>query len=149
MPALELMGWNTTQRRWFKKYLGRMDSVSPKQLKPPATKEQSRTAANDWWDAKQKEVDTALGKAKQRPAYVVKLYEQAMKHHRVYTWWHRKYGDIEEATKSEAAVEWLQEALQSDDPPFPLGQWERDPAWEEKAAMNGAEPGQRPSGDGS
>ena len=29
MPAVELMSWNKTQKRWFKKYRGKMYSVSP------------------------------------------------------------------------------------------------------------------------
>ena len=81
---------------------------------------------------KQKEIDELLGKAKEHPAHIVLTYEQAMKRHRVYAWWHRRHGNIEEAAKSEEAIQWLQEALKSDDPPFPLSDWERDPAWEEK-----------------
>ena len=63
MPAVELMSWNKTQRRWFKKYRGKMYSVSPRQLEVECTKEGSRVAANAWWDRKQDDVDAELGKA--------------------------------------------------------------------------------------
>ena len=67
MASLAMMTWSKADKRWHKGYRGRRYAVSPKQLDRPATKEQSRTAANDWWTAKQKEIDEALGKAKQHP----------------------------------------------------------------------------------
>ncbi len=132
MTALELMTWNPTDKRWHKGYRGKRYAVSPKQLKTARTKEASRQSANEWWERKQREIDEALGEAKQHPAHIVLMYEHAIKRHKVYAWWHRKYGSIEEATKSEQAVEWLQEALKSDDPPLLTDPWNRDPAWEEK-----------------
>ncbi len=129
MPHLELMSWIATQRRWMKNYRGKRYAVSPRQLGTPATKEASRQGANDWWTKKQAEID---GAAKQHPPVIVLIYKRAIRHHRVYAWWHRRHGNVEEAAKSEEAIEWLQQALQSDYPPFPLSAWQQDPAWEEK-----------------
>src|SRR5208283_3654667 len=131
MALLELMTWNKTDKRWHKGYRGRRYAISPKQLDCPATKDSSRTAANAWWEAKQKEIDEALGKAKQHPAHIVKRYDLAIRNHRVFAWWHRREGNLEQAAKSEQAIEWLQEALRSDDPPT-ITYWDFDPAWEEK-----------------
>jgi hypothetical protein len=131
MATAELMTWNKTQRRWFKMYRGKMFAVSPKQLNRSPSKEQSRVSANAWWERKQAEIDEQFGKAKQHPAGVVNRYALAIRNHRVYSWWHRREGDIEQAVKSEQAVEWLQEALKQDDPPK-ITYWDFDPAWEEK-----------------
>jgi integrase len=139
MASLELMTWSKADKRWHKGYRARRFAVSPKQLKCPATKEASRTAANDWWTAKQKEIDEALGKAKQHPAHIVKRYELAIRNHRVYAWWHRREGKIEEATKSEAAIEWLQEALQSDTPPL-IDEWAYSPWGEPSEVVEGGIP---------
>ena len=49
MPAIELMSWIASQRRWMKNYRGRRYAVSPHQLHTAATKEASRVAANAWW----------------------------------------------------------------------------------------------------
>ncbi len=57
MALKELMGWNPTARRWFKKYAGKMFAVSPRQLGTEATKEASRAAANRWWEAKLAELN--------------------------------------------------------------------------------------------
>ncbi len=132
MTLEELMTWNKTDRRWHKGYFGKRYAISPRQLGTAATKEASRASANAWWTKKQKEIDEQLGKAKEHPAHIVMIYEHAIKRHRVYAWWHRRHGNVEEAAKSEQAIGWLQEALKSDDPPFPLPEWDRDPAWEEK-----------------
>ncbi len=60
MPSQEHMTWNPTQKRWLKKYRGKMYSISPRQLEcNPPTKDRSRQAANAWWETKQREVDTA------------------------------------------------------------------------------------------
>jgi integrase len=53
------MTWQASTKRWFKKYRGTIYAVSCRQLKCPPTKEASASAANDWWEAKQKEIDTA------------------------------------------------------------------------------------------
>jgi len=52
--------------------------------------------------------------------------------HRVYAKWHRKYGNSQEAEKSEAVIEWLGEAMKGDAPPFPLNKHQFDPLYEEK-----------------
>jgi integrase len=54
-----LMTWVPSERRWTKHYKGRNWSASCKQLKTAATKEASWEAANAWWQAKQKEIDTS------------------------------------------------------------------------------------------
>jgi integrase len=134
MAYPELMTWSKTDRRWHKGYLGRRYAVSPKQLGCPATKEASRAAANEWWEKKRKAIDEALGKAKQHPAHIVQSYQHAIENHRLFAKWVRKYspGDIEYAVKSEATIEWLNEALRTDDPPFPLTKAQHDPLWQEK-----------------
>jgi hypothetical protein len=58
MPPKEAMTWSPAQRRWFKKYRGKMVAVSCRQLGCPPSKVASRTAANTWWDAKKAELDT-------------------------------------------------------------------------------------------
>ena len=130
MPIIELMGWNKTQRRWFKKYLGKIYSVSPKQLGAESTKEASKAKANEWWEKKQTEIDTALGEAKKHPAPLIRQYSFAKENHRLFAKWHRKYGDPKVAEKSEAVMEWLNEALKWDYPPFPLKRFQEDPLYE-------------------
>lgn len=56
--AKELMHW-TKQKRWQKRYSGKLYGVSPRQLGTPATKEASRAAANKWWEKKKAEIDAA------------------------------------------------------------------------------------------
>lgn len=53
------MTWVPRQRRWLKKYKGKLYGVSCKQLKCPDTKEASAAAANAWWEAKQEEIDAS------------------------------------------------------------------------------------------
>lgn len=53
------MTWVAGQRRWLKKYKGKVYSVSCKQLNCPDSKEASAAAANAWWEAKKKEIDNA------------------------------------------------------------------------------------------
>ena len=57
MARKQLMTWVAGQRRWIKKHKGKMYSVSCKQLGRPDNKEESRESANDWWEAKQKEIE--------------------------------------------------------------------------------------------
>jgi integrase len=52
-----LMTWMAPTRRWAKKYKGSMYFVSARQLGVEETKEGSAAAANDWWEAKRKELD--------------------------------------------------------------------------------------------
>jgi hypothetical protein len=54
-----LMTWVPGQKRWLKKYRGKMYAVSCRQLGGPDTKDGSAAAANDWWEAKQQEIDAA------------------------------------------------------------------------------------------
>jgi len=51
------MTWVASGRRWVKKYAGQWHAVSCKKLGVAQTKEASARAANDWWEAKQKEID--------------------------------------------------------------------------------------------
>ena len=131
MPQAELMTWNKDQRRWFKKYRSKMYSVSTKQLGTHPTKQASRSAANAWWLEKQEEVDRRLGAAKRHPVHVTASYEIAKENHHLFAKWHRRYGDLEQAKKSEAILEWLDEALATDSPPFPLKKWQEDPLWDQ------------------
>ena len=131
MPANELMTWNKEQKRWFKKYRGRMYSVSPRQLGTSRTRQESRTAANSWWEQKQAELD-ALPPEARHPRHIVDHYRVAAENHRIFAKWHRQHGNIDLAEKSEAHLEWLEQALKSDGPPFPLSKWQEDPLWEER-----------------
>jgi integrase len=54
-----LMTWIPDSRRWIKKHKAKMYAVSCKQLDRPETKDESAAAANRWWEAKQKEIETA------------------------------------------------------------------------------------------
>ena len=114
-----------------------MYAVSPRTLGCEPTKEASRQAANEWWAKKLAEIDEALGKAKRHPANLVQHYEEAIENHRLFAKWHRKYGNLQEAERSEEMMEWLKEALASDNPPFPLTTSQADPRW-----------GNEPDGDG-
>lgn len=128
MPAEELMGWNKTQRRWYKRYRGKLYFVSPRQLHTEPTKEASRQAANRWWANKQDGIDEQLGKAKEHPPHVVDAYQTGVANHRAYAKWHRRHdGDIEEAERCDAVADWLEAALKTDDPPYPLTREQLDP----------------------
>ena len=106
-----------------------MYAVSPRTLGCEPTKEASRQAANEWWEKKLAEIDEALGKAKRHPANLVQHYEEAIENHRLFAKWHRKYGNLQEAERSEEMMEWLKEALASDTPPFPLTTPQADPRY--------------------
>jgi integrase len=127
MAANCLMYWVPSQHRWLKEYRGKTYSVSCKQLGCEPTKESSRKAANDWWEKKQAEIDAALGQAKKHPAHVLRQYERAIQNNRLYAKWHRKFGDPKTAEKSEAFIDFLREALERDNPPYPLILHEVDP----------------------
>jgi integrase len=141
MAAIELMGWQKSQHIWQKRYRGRLYAVSPRQLGIDPTKEASRVKANEWWEKKKDEIDTALGKARQHPAYIVEAYQTAIEKHRLFAKWNRKYGMASlaeaerhnaeiDALEAEVQIEWLTEALQSDDPPYPLSDKQQDPLWQ-------------------
>ncbi len=104
-----------------------MYARSAKQLKCPPTRDGSRTAANEWWQTKQADIDAQLGAAKQHPAQLVRDYQKAMDAMRLFARWQRRYGDVAIAGEAEAAGEWLEVALQSDAPPWPLEAWQADP----------------------
>jgi hypothetical protein len=97
-------------------------AVSPRQLNTAPNKEASHQAANQWWERKQKEFDEQLGKAKEHPAGRVRQYNLAIRNHRVFARWHWREGNLELAAKSDQAVEFLQEARRSDEPPM-LDKW--------------------------
>jgi integrase len=121
------MYWVAKQKRWLKEYRGKTYSVSCKQLGCPSTKETSRRAANDWWTTKQDEIDKELGQAKRHPANIVAHYQRAIENYRLFSKWHRKYGDPIKAEKAETVIEWLHDALATDNPPFPLMPHQLDP----------------------
>ena len=97
MPAQEHMTWNPSQKRWLKKYRGKMYSVSPRQLKSPPTKDGSRQAANQWWEAKQRELDDEQADGKRHPAHIREVYQHAIHRHELYAKWQRQFGSVEEA----------------------------------------------------
>jgi hypothetical protein len=114
--ATQIMGWNKTQKRWFKRYRGTLYFVSPKQLDCPPTKEASREAANRWWQAKQHDIDEALGKAKQHPVEIVKHYQECIEDWRLYAKWNRTHGfqhDLPEAERADKMIDYLTKCRRS------------------------------------
>ena len=84
MAAKELMGWNADQKRWFKKYRGKMHAVSCRQLGSPPTKDASRQAANEWWEAREKELGIEVEPAPIDPA----IYRQSIEPvEKMIAWW--------------------------------------------------------------
>jgi integrase len=59
MARKHVMTWMAPTRRWCKKYKGKLYFVSCRQLGTEDTKDASAAAANAWWEAKRKEIDTA------------------------------------------------------------------------------------------
>jgi integrase len=53
------MSWIPSQKRWMKMYRRKRYTVSCRQLQVAATKEASWRLANEWWQAKQAELDAA------------------------------------------------------------------------------------------
>lgn len=114
-------GWIRGRKTWRLVYRGQQRLRSARQLGCPPTAEASYKAWCIWRDEEKVRIDEELGKAKRHPLRVVSHYEQAIKNHDLYARWHRRYGHLEEATKSEQQIELLKSLLQSSDqPPFPL-----------------------------
>ncbi len=120
MAEREIMYWVSSQKRWLKEYRGKTYSRSAKQLGTAPTKEASRKAANDWWDKKQQEIDLALGAAKKHPAHITDHYETAIENWRLFAKWHRRYGELAKTEHAETFIEFLETALQENNPPYPL-----------------------------
>ena len=127
MPAAELMTWSKSQRRWLKKFKGRMFSVSAKQLGCPPSREHSREAANTWWHAKQDE----LGK-QVLPKPHEREYRRVIDTCRRMAQWFREHLEQDpihqvgmEEQEREAAR--LENILETEDSPPPLDYWEREP----------------------
>jgi hypothetical protein len=57
MSRKQTMTWEKARSRWRKMFEGKVYTVSPKELGTPATKEASQDAANEWWEAKQAELE--------------------------------------------------------------------------------------------
>jgi integrase len=78
MPRQLSMSYVSSQRRWTKKYKGRIYSVSCKQLGCPAGKEASSVAANAWWEKKQAQIDSEekQGYSHPRSEAIVEAMEQ-------------------------------------------------------------------------
>jgi hypothetical protein len=74
MARKVLMTWQNSTRRWFKKHKGKMYIVSCRQLGVEATKEESVAAANDWWEAKLKEIEAAPPTEQDVRANAVKVW---------------------------------------------------------------------------
>src|SRR4029078_5229145 len=60
MPVEPLMQWKAESARWTKMYKGKTYYVSCKALGAPPTKGGSMIQANEWWKAKQTEIDGAV-----------------------------------------------------------------------------------------
>jgi hypothetical protein len=81
MPSQEYMTWSAKQKRWFKKYGGMMFSISPRQLRCSPTKDDSRQTANQWWEAKLKQLDEEQAAGKRHRAPIREAYEYAIHQH--------------------------------------------------------------------
>ncbi len=69
-----LMTWMAPTRRWAKKHKGKMYFVSCRQLERPETKEASADAANAWWQAKLKEIESAPASEEDRRANAFRVW---------------------------------------------------------------------------
>lgn len=127
MPPKELMNWVPTQKRWKKNYRGKPYWVSPRQLGCGPSRSASRAAANRWWETKIAEIDAEISKAPPHPPRILSHYATSMENHRKYAAWNRRFGDVEEAVKSEQTITILKEELASPEPKFPLGKYYEDP----------------------
>ena len=96
MPPKEAMTWSPGQRRWLKKYRGKMFAVSCRQLGCPPSKDASRAAANSWWGAKQAELDT-IPESPKKSHWEKQRDERAA--------WHRSRGEDDSADELEAKTE--------------------------------------------
>ena len=104
MPPKELMTWVPRQKRWLKKYKGKIYSVSARQLKTPPTKEASRYAANEWWGQKQVEFDQqAQGIVQSLPFAIERATEMAD--------WYQRNGRPEDAQRLREDIHTWQEAV--------------------------------------
>ena len=59
MPRLYEMSWDGPRARWVKMYRHKRYTIACKTLGVPATHEESRVAANKWWQKKKLEIDNA------------------------------------------------------------------------------------------
>jgi hypothetical protein len=127
MPAKESMRWIPSQKRWRRQYRQKTYYVSPRQLGCKPNRDASRTAANQWWEAKQREIDEEIAGQPQQPQHVAEHYAQAIENHRRYAVWNRRFGRVEEAAKSEKAIELIRHKLKSPQPEYPLSKYYEDP----------------------
>ncbi|MDY0167227.1 MAG: hypothetical protein RBS80_11835, partial [Thermoguttaceae bacterium] len=134
MPVLELMSWSA--KRWHKQYRGKHYTVSPRQLGTPATRAASRVAANEWWEQTKDEIDS-LPPEVRHPQELIEHYDYSRENHRLFAKWQRTHGQLHLAEKSESHLEWLDSALQSEHPPYPLSKWQEDPLWQERRDPEG------------
>ena len=108
--AKQLMYW-TDQKRWQKRYMGKLYGVSPRQLECPPTKEGSRAAANDWWQAKKAEIDSNANKPYRED------YKATIKFNAAIRDWALKNGDDEAYQLAKARMEDLEKNFASSNPP--------------------------------
>ena len=125
-----LMGWDKKSKRWYKRYRGKLYAVSPRKLGTKTTKEDSATAANQWWENKQDEIDKALASKRQHPDNLLWAYNHAIGQWKIFAKWQRLNGDIMEAVRADKMIEFLTAELEREDPPFPLPKRLDDPLWE-------------------
>jgi integrase len=127
MPAKELMRWIPAQKRWRKQYRQKTYYVSPRQLGCEPKREASRSAANHWWEARRKQIDEEIAGQPQHPQHVTEHYNRAIENHRRYAAWNRRFGRVEEAIKSEKAIELIRQQLKFPQPEYPLSKYYEDP----------------------
>lgn len=69
------MTWQPSTRRWFKKHKGKIYAISCRQLGCPETKEGSGAAANEWWESRIQEIETAPPTEADLKANAFKVWE--------------------------------------------------------------------------
>ena len=85
---------------------------------------------------KQEEIDRALGEAKKHPPKVARYYSETIENWRMFGKWNRKYGDITEAQRADAMIEWLERTLKSENPPYPLTKLQEMPLWKDERDLD-------------
>ncbi len=118
MAHTEHMTWEPKRARWMKWYKGKMYAINPKKLGCKPTKEDSRSAANSWWQKKQSELDAEPQEKPNSAPYHVAIegYQKILR-------WCEANGDNEGAKAASQKIEDLHERLSA--PTLaPLAPWE-------------------------
>lgn len=112
MPNNPAMSWIPSRREWQKVYRGVRYRISVRQLSCEPTKKGSQAAADDWWQAKLREIHQQQLHRRDYEDFIAT--NQKMAH------WHQEHGEREAASERLAEAERLTGILNSKgDPPPP------------------------------